>query len=65
MSIVSFRAVSRGALIIAAGMVAGAALSQPPFGSPPQPRPDATLAAAPAGFDMRREGVPAVLVEVI
>ena len=69
MSIVRFRAKSRaianGALTIAFGMMAGAALSQPPFGSPPQPRPDATLAAAPAGFDARREGVPAGLVERI
>ena len=65
MSIVGFRVVSKGALIVAAGMVAGAALSQPPFGSPPQPRPDATLGAAPAGFDMRREGVPAGVVERI
>ena len=44
-------------------MMAGAALSQPQFGNPPQPRPDATLAAAPAGFDARRDGVPAGLVE--
>ena len=42
-------------------MMAGAALAQ--FGNPPQPRPDATLAAAPAGFDARREGVPAGRVE--
>jgi len=53
----------KGALTIAVGMLAGAALSQPQFGNPPQPRPDATLAAAPAGFDARREGVPAGLVE--
>ncbi len=69
MSIVGFRAMTKtivnGALTIAFGMMAGAALAQPPFGSPPQPRPDATLAAAPAGFDARREGVPAGLVERI
>jgi enterochelin esterase-like enzyme len=65
MSIVGFRVVSKGALIVAAGMAAGAALSQPPFGSPPQPRPDATLGAAPAGFDARREGVPAGVAERI
>jgi enterochelin esterase-like enzyme len=60
MSIVAF---CRGALTIAIGAMAGAALSQPPFGSPPQPRPEATLAAAPSGFDVRREGVPAGVVE--
>ncbi len=57
MSIVGFRAVATGTLTIAVAMMAGTALSQ--FGNPPQPRPDATLAAAPAGFDARREGVPA------
>ncbi len=61
MSIVGVRSVARGALTIAVSMMAGAALAQ--FGSPPQPRPDATLAAAPAGFDARREGVPAGRVE--
>ena len=61
MSIVGVRAISKGALTIAVGMMAGAALAQ--FGNPPQPRPDATLAAAPAGFDARREGVPAGRVE--
>jgi enterochelin esterase-like enzyme len=65
MSIVAFRALSKGALTIAVGMMAGAALSQPRFGSPPQPRPDATLAAAPAGFDVRRDGAPAGVVEHI
>jgi enterochelin esterase-like enzyme len=61
MSIVGIRSIARGALAIAASMLAGAALAQ--FGSPPQPRPEATLAAAPAGFDARREGVPAGRVE--
>jgi len=65
MAIVGFRAASRVALTIGVGIVAGAALAQPQFGSPPQPRPDATLAAAPAGFDARRDGVPAGLVEHI
>jgi enterochelin esterase-like enzyme len=51
--------------MITVGMMADAALSQAPFGNPPQPRPEATLAAAPAGFDARREGVPAGLVERI
>jgi enterochelin esterase-like enzyme len=61
MSIVGVRSIARGALTIAVSMMAGAALAQ--FGNPPQPRPDATLAAAPAGFDARREGVPAGRVE--
>ncbi len=63
MSIVAVRALGIQAVTITVGMVAGAALSQPQFGSPPQPRPEASLAAAPAGFDTRREGVPAGLVE--
>ena len=61
MSIVGVRSIARGALTVAASMIVGAALAQ--FGSPPQPRPDATLAAAPAGFDAQREGVPAGRVE--
>jgi enterochelin esterase-like enzyme len=65
MSIFAVRAIARGGLTIAIGMLAGAALAQPQFGSPPQPRPDATLAAAPAGFDARRDGVPAGRVERI
>jgi enterochelin esterase-like enzyme len=65
MSIVRSRAASNGALAVAASVMAGAALSQPPFGTPPQPRPDATLAAAPAGFDTQRQGLPAGLVEHI
>ena len=60
MSMVGFRAAAT-ALTVAVGVMAGAAQAQ--FGNPPQPRPEATLAAAPAGFDARREGVPAGLVE--
>jgi enterochelin esterase-like enzyme len=56
---------THGAAIIAVNMLAAAALAQAPFGSPPQPRPEATLAAAPAGFDVRREGVPAGRVESV
>jgi enterochelin esterase-like enzyme len=63
MSIIGVRAISSGAVTIAVGMIVGAALAQPQFGNPPQPRPDATLAAAPAGFDKPREGVPAGRVE--
>jgi len=65
MSIIGFRATSKGAFAIALGVVAAAAISQPRFGTPPQPRPDATLAAAPAGFDVRRESKPTGLVERI
>ena len=61
MSTVSFRALSTGVLTVAASVIAGAALAQ--FGAPPDPRPEATLAPAPAGFDARREGVPAGVVE--
>ncbi|HVJ30423.1 MAG TPA: alpha/beta hydrolase-fold protein, partial [Gammaproteobacteria bacterium] len=52
-------------LTIAVGLMARSALSQPNFGNPPQPRPEATLAAAPAGFDLRHEGVSAGVVERI
>ena len=63
MLIARFRSTLKAALAIAVGMTAGAALSQPPGGGAPQPRPEATLAAAPGGFDVRREGVPAGRVE--
>ena len=65
MSIIGFRALAKGAVTVSVGVMAAAALSQPRFGNPPQPRPDATLAAAPAGFDLRREGIPAGVVEHI
>jgi enterochelin esterase-like enzyme len=65
MSVVAARTISRGVLTIAVGLMARSALSQPNFGSPPQPRPEPTLAAAPAGFDMQREGVSAGVVERI
>jgi len=61
MSTVGFRALSTAVLTVAASVIAGAALAQ--FGAPPDPRPEATLAPAPAGFDARREGVPAGVVE--
>jgi len=61
MSTVGFRALSTGVLTVAASVIAGAAFAQ--FGAPPDPRPEATLAPAPAGFDARREGVPAGAVE--
>src|SRR4051794_5961236 len=63
MSSFGFRVASKVALTFGLGMTAVTALAQPRFGSPPEPRSDATLAAAPAGFDERRDGVPAGLVE--
>jgi len=63
MGIARFRSTLRAALAVAVGMTAGVALSQPPFGAPPQPRPEATLAVAPSGFDAHREGVPAGRIE--
>ena len=50
---------------LAVAVVAAAGLASAQFGAPPQPKPEATLAAAPAGFDMRREGVPAGRIEKI
>jgi enterochelin esterase-like enzyme len=51
------------AFVIAVAATGAAALSQPPGGGAPQPRPEATLAAAPGGFDARRKGVHAGRVE--
>ena len=63
MLIARFRSALETALVIAVATTAGAALSQPPGGGPPQPRPEATLTAAPEGFDAHRDGVPAGRVE--
>jgi enterochelin esterase-like enzyme len=63
MSIASVRSIAKGALTIAVGMMACPTLAPAQFGAPPDPRPEATLAAAPVGFDARREGVPAGRVE--
>jgi enterochelin esterase-like enzyme len=63
MLIARFRLTLKTALVIAGAMTAGAALSQPPGGGAPQPRPEATLTAAPGGFDAHRDGVPAGSVE--
>jgi enterochelin esterase-like enzyme len=63
MSIIGVRTLLQGAVTIVVGLMASSALAQPQFGNPPQPRPDATLAAAAPGFDARREGVPAGVVE--
>jgi enterochelin esterase-like enzyme len=63
MSIARLKSTLKTAILIAAAITGGAALSQPPGGGAPQPRPEATLAAAPRGFDARREGVAAGRVE--
>jgi enterochelin esterase-like enzyme len=63
MLIARFRSALETALVIAVATTAGAALSQPPGGGPPQPRPEATLTAAPEGFDAHRDRVPAGRVE--
>ena len=63
MLIARFRSALETALVIAVATTAGAALSQPPGGGAPQPRPEATLTAAPGGFDAHRDGVPAGRVE--
>ncbi|HET8697450.1 MAG TPA: alpha/beta hydrolase-fold protein, partial [Gammaproteobacteria bacterium] len=55
------RSILQGALATAAVATAGVAFAQ--FGAPPNPKPEQTLAAAPAGFDMHRDGVPAGRIE--
>ena len=49
----------------AIGFCTHSALAQPPAMTVPDPKPEATLAAAPAGFDARRANVPAGRVENI
>lgn len=57
------RSLLQYAFFVAAVATAGVASAQ--FGAPPDPKPEATLAAAPAGFDAKRDGVPAGRVEAI
>ena len=45
----------RTVLITACGLLAHSVLAQPPAMTAPQPKPEATLAAAPTGFDTARE----------
>jgi enterochelin esterase-like enzyme len=52
-------------IVTASVLLAHTSFSQPPLGNPPSPKPEATLEVAPAGFDTRREGVPAGRVERI
>jgi enterochelin esterase-like enzyme len=53
------------ALVAACGLLAQFAAAQPAALAPPDPKPEATLAAAPAGFDTHRSGVAAGTVERI
>jgi enterochelin esterase-like enzyme len=55
----------RSTLLLAACSFVLDAAAQPPAMTPPDPKPEATLAAAPAGFDVRRAGIPAGRVEHI
>jgi hypothetical protein len=55
----------RAAFVAACGMLAHGAMAQPAPMTAPQPKPDATLEAAPAGFDVRRANVPSGSIERI
>ena len=62
----TFQKLLHNTACLAAGLLfAHGALAQPPQMAVPDPKPEATLAAAPAGFDTRREGVAAGTVERI
>ncbi len=54
------------AIVSATVLLSQSALAQPPMmGGAPDPKPEATLEVAPAGYDQRRENVPAGSVERI
>jgi enterochelin esterase-like enzyme len=53
------------ALVITCGLLAHTALAQPPAMTAPDPKPEATLAAAPAGFDTPRDNAAHGTVESI
>lgn len=54
------------ALLAACGFcLSVTAIAQPPPMNPPDPKPEATLAAAPAGFDVRAANVPSGSIEHI
>lgn len=59
------RLLRHAALVTTCGLLAHAALAQPPAMTAPQPKPEATLVTAPAGFDTRRDNVPRGSVESI
>ena len=52
-------------LLVTCGLLAQASLAQPPAMAVPDPKPEATLAAAPAGFDVPRDNIPHGSVERI
>lgn len=60
-----FKLLRHAALMTTCGLVFQSALAQPPAMTAPQPKPEATLASAPAGFDTRRENVAHGSVESI
>lgn len=51
------RLLRQAAFVALCGLLSHSVLAQPRPMSAPQPKPEATLAAAPAGFDTRRENV--------
>lgn len=59
------RTLHHAALLALCFFASALAIAQPPPMTAPDPKPEATLAAAPEGFDLRRDGVPAGRVEAI
>jgi enterochelin esterase-like enzyme len=59
------RSLRQSALAVTCSLLAAFALAQPPAMTAPDPKPVATLAAAPIGFDTRRDSVPTGRVEAI
>jgi enterochelin esterase-like enzyme len=55
----------RATMVAACGLLAHTALAQPPAMTAPDPKPEATLAAAPAGFDTPRDNAAHGTVESI
>ncbi len=55
----------QSAFVLTCGFFSHVAVAQPPAMAAPDPKPEATLASAPAGFDTRREGTAAGRVERI
>src|SRR5690606_22785906 len=66
MKILLHKALRCSVLVTTFGLFATSALAQPPtMGAAPDPKPEATLAAAPAGFDMPRDNIAHGTVESI
>jgi enterochelin esterase-like enzyme len=65
MSLNFARSLRQATFVVACVLLAHNAVAQPPAMTAPQPKPDATLEAAPAGFDTRRADVPSGRVERI